>query len=72
MTVCTKNNFKKIQDCREVVQIKIKECYNILTHGKYKCKIEPIFGKEILLIPDQHVNIPYIYVMIKICNMLMY
>lgn len=34
MTVCTKNNFKKIQDCREVVQIKIKECYNILTHGK--------------------------------------
>lgn len=25
-------------------------------------KIEPIFGKEILLIPDQHVNIPYIYI----------
>lgn len=22
-------------------------------------KIEPIFGKEILLIPDQHVTIPY-------------
>lgn len=36
-------------------------------------KIEPIFGKEILLIPDQHVTIPFICViMIKIFNMLMY
>lgn len=35
-------------------------------------KIEPIFGKEILLIPDQYVAIPYICVKIKICNMLMY